>query len=85
MPFIVESNMKVTEVSIEKDDGQFVLISLKGTFSRICIRRSRIFDTMEQAEQHIPYRQFKKQSVEQRRCVIPYDYEPGGCLWTQKN
>ena len=55
MPFIVESNMKVTEVNVEKDDGQLALISLKGTFSRICIRRSRIFDTREQAKQHIPY------------------------------
>ena len=57
MPYIVESNLKVREVTVDKNTGEFSIIHFNDSDiqCRLMIRTSRIFQTKEEAEAHLPY------------------------------
>lgn len=59
MPYIVESNLNVREVIIEKDEREFAVIRFADEpGSRLMVRRSRLYDTKEEAEKHLVYKEF---------------------------
>lgn len=57
MPYIIESNLKLREVTVEKNNGEFSIVHFDDTDiqSRLMLRTSRIFQTKEEAEAHLPY------------------------------
>ena len=57
MPYIVESNLKVREVTVDKNTGEFSIIHFNDSDiqCRLMLRTSRIFQTKEEAEAHLPY------------------------------
>ena len=57
MPYIVESNLKVREVTVDKNAGEFSIIHFNDSDiqCRLMLRTSRIFQTKEEAEAHLPY------------------------------
>ena len=70
MPYIVESNLKVREVTVEKKNGEFSIVHYNDTDAvcRLMLRSSRIFQTKEEAEAHLPY---GKPAINER---TPWDY-----------
>ena len=68
MSYIVESNLKVREVTVEKNNGEFSVVRFTDSPCRLMLRTSRIFQTKEEAEAHLPY----GKSVTYKR--TPWDY-----------
>lgn len=60
MPYIVESNLNVREVTVEKQDMEFVIIHFNYNECRLMVRSGRIYETREEAEEHLPYAKFQR-------------------------
>ena len=80
MPYIVISNLRVAEVTIEENDGEFSIIK-SGNNSRYRLRNSRIYQTFDQALRHLPHQKNKGMAATRIKMNTPYDYEPGGSMW----
>lgn len=67
--FIVESNRLIREVTILRRRGDLYIVRFKGNNGGIQVRGTRLFATMEEAEQTIP----NVKGTTKRR-MSPYDY-----------
>ena len=74
MPYIIESNLNIREVIIEKyESGNFAVIRFTDDAeSRLMVRRSRLYDTREEAEKHLVYKKYRKS--EGITGYSPWDY-----------
>lgn len=80
MAFIIISNLRVIEVNVERCDREFALIQTsKG--ERFMVRKSRIFQTFDEAFGHFPHRKGTEMTTPRVKKKTPYDYEPGGSMW----
>ena len=52
--YVVESNRIIQEATVLRNDGEFVLIRLKGMEGAIRLRSGRLFETEEDARKTLP-------------------------------
>lgn len=74
MPFIIESNLNVREVTIEKQDREFVIIHFNDNECRLMVRSGRIYETKEEAEKHLPYAKIQRSEKRGITGMTPWDY-----------
>lgn len=76
MPYIIESNLNVREVIIEKyESGDFAVIRFADEAeSRLMVRRSRVYDTREEAEKHLLYKRYRGIGESGMTGYSPWDY-----------
>jgi len=53
MPFISVSNVRVEEAVVERDDGEFCIVTLLPSGSRIMVRKSRLYPDRKELEQKL--------------------------------
>ena len=84
MPYMVVSNTYVKEICVLQDDGEFCVVCFKDNddglneeTSGFCIRRKRIYNTMEEAETHVGNRSLLRKPIKDKIAhrKTHHDYE----------
>lgn len=72
--FIIENNSRVTPVHIVHRDGDFYTIEFSD-FGRISLRKSRLFQSAEEAERAIRKTPFVRRQIISNGYTSPYRFE----------
>ena len=74
MAYIVESNLNIRNVTVERSDGEFSVISLDDFGGRLMVRSKRIYGTVEEACRHLPHGNARTFGAPGMTGLTPWDY-----------